>query len=264
MLLIILYAFIDRGNTIVTFRFTLQNFIDFFDPIFLSVLLKSFALGLITTVICLLIGYPIAFYISKCREQLRTILILLITFPTWINLLMRTYAWIGLLSNKGVLNNIIHSLGFARISILYTDFAVVLGMVYDFLPFMILPIHSALTKMDPALEEAGSDLGASPSRTFFKITLPLSMGGVLTGIIMVFLPSVSSFVVPKLLGGGQYALIGNFIEQQFIKVGNWHFGSAISLIIAVLALLLMAGMLLIDKSAGNNQWEGKYEKNKKR
>ncbi|MFV0395729.1 MAG: ABC transporter permease [Coprobacillaceae bacterium] len=250
MLLIFLYAFIEKGNNITTFNFTLNNFKEFFDPVFISVLIKSFVLGIITTIICLLIGYPVAYYISKCKEKTQTLLILLITFPTWINLLMRTYAWIGLLSNKGVINNILQAIGLSSVNMLYTDFAVVLGMVYDFLPFMILPIHTALTKMDPAIEEASSDLGAGPIRTFIKITFPLSMGGVLTGITMVFLPAVSAFVIPKLLGGGQYALIGSFIEQQFIKVGNWHFGSAVSLILAALVIILMALIFMLEKYSG--------------
>lgn len=250
MLLIILYAFIEKGNTITTFSFTLDNFKAFFDPVFISVLVRSFVLGIITTIVCLLFGYPVAYYISKCKEKTQTLLILLITFPTWINLLMRTYAWIGLLSNKGIINNVLQAIGMSPVNMLYTDFAVILGMVYDFLPFMILPIHTALTKMDSAVEEAGADLGAGPIKTFIKITFPLSMGGVLTGITMVFLPAVSSFVIPKLLGGGQYSLIGNFIEQQFIKVGNWHFGSAVSLILAVLVIILMAVIFMLEKYAG--------------
>lgn len=250
MFLIILYAFIEKGNMITTFSFTLDNFKDFFDPVFISVLVKSFVLGIITTIICLLLGYPVAYYISKCEEKTQTLLILLITFPTWINLLMRTYAWIGLLSNKGVINNLLQAVGMSPVNMLYTDFAVVLGMVYDFLPFMILPIYTALTKMDPAIEEAGADLGAGSIRTFLRITFPLSMGGVLTGITMVFLPAVSAFVIPKLLGGGQYSLIGSFIEQQFIKVGNWHFGSAVSLILAALVIILMAVIFMLEKYAG--------------
>ena len=238
MFLIMMYAFIQKGNAITTFSFTLDNFSKFFDPIFVSVLIKSFILGIITTVLCLLIGYPVAYAISKCKENTQTILILLITFPTWINMLMRTYAWINI------------------------DFAVVLGMVYDFLPFMILPIHASLSKMDKSLIEASNDLGANPITTFWKITFRLSLGGVLTGITMVFLPAVSSFVIPKLLGGGQYALIGNFIEQQFINVGDWHFGSAVSLILAVLVIVLMGLINKVEKYAGYQE-ETKREKTKK-
>ena len=262
MFLIMMYAFIQKGNAITTFSFTLDNFSKFFDPIFVSVLIKSFVLGIITTVLCLLIGYPVAYAISKCKENTQPILILLITFPTWINMLMRTYAWINILSSKGIISNVFQLLGFGEVSFLYTDFAVVLGMVYDFLPFMILPIHASLSKMDKSLIEASNDLGANQITTFWKITFRLSLGGVLTGITMVFLPAVSSFVIPKLLGGGQYALIGNFIEQQFINVGDWHFGSAVSLILAVLVIVLMGLINKVEKYAGYQE-ETKREKTKK-
>ena len=262
MFLIMMYAFIQKGNAITTFSFTLDNFSKFFDPIFVSVLIKSFVLGIITTVLCLLIGYPVAYAISKCKENTQTILILLITFPTWINMLMRTYAWINILSSKGIISNVFQLLGFGEVSFLYTDFAVVLGMVYDFLPFMILPIPASLSKMDKSLIEASNDLGANQITTFWKITFRLSLGGVLTGITMVFLPAVSSFVIPKLLGGGQYALIGNFIEQQFINVGDWHFGSAVSLILAVLVIVLMGLINKVEKYAGYQE-ETKREKTKK-
>ena len=262
MFLIMMYAFIQKGNAITTFSFTLDNFSKFFDPIFVSVLIKSFVLGIITTVLCLLIGYPVAYAISKCKENTQTILILLITFPTWINMLMRTYAWINILSSKGIISNVFQLLGFGEVSFLYTDFAVVLGMVYDFLPFMILSIHASLSKMDKSLIGASNDLGANQITTFWKITFRLSLGGVLTGITMVFLPAVSSFVIPKLLGGGQYALIGNFIEQQFINVGDWHFGSAVSLILAVLVIVLMGLINKVEKYAGYQE-ETKREKTKK-
>lgn len=257
MLLIVFYAFAQSGTEVTLVGFTFDNFKSFLDPIFISVLIKSFFLGIVTTLICLLIGYPVAYYISKCRERTQMILILLITFPTWINLLMRTYSWINILSNKGIINNFLAYFNIGPITLLYTDFAVVLGMVYNFLPFMILPIHSTLTKMDNSLVEAGQDLGASPLKTFWKIVFPLSLGGVMTGITMVFLPAISSFVIPKLLGGGQYQLIGNFIEQQFITVGNWNFGSSVSLIVAVLVLIFMA---LIKKGEAYSSPKKKEER----
>ncbi len=264
MLLILLYAFVEQGTSVTTFSFTLDNFAKFFDPVFINVLIRSFILGIITTVICLVIGYPVAYGISRCKEKTQTILILLITFPTWINLLMRTYAWINILSSKGVVSMLLESIGLPGIDLLYTDFAVVIGMVYNFLPFMILPIYSVLAKMDYSLQEASQDLGASPILTFRKIVFPLTLGGVVTGITMVFLPAVSSFIVPKLLGGGQYALIGSFIEQQFIKLGNWHFGSAISLILAILVILSMAIIYRVEKKlASALDEEDKDEKTKK-
>lgn len=266
MLLIAFYAFTAKGTEITTFRFTLDNFFRFIDPIFLSVLMRSFVLGILTTVICLLIGYPIAYMISKCQERTQTLLILLITIPTWINLLMRTYAWMSILSNNGLINHALQALGFAKMHMMYTDFSVVIGMVYNFLPFMILPIHTSLTNMDKSLTEASMDLGASRVQTFFKITFRLSLSGVLTGVTMVFLPAISAFVIPKMLGGGQYSLIGNFIEQQFITVGNWHFGSAVSLVLAVIVIALMALIYKVEKrtNMSNEDEEGGSRRNGKR
>ena len=149
---------------------------------------------------------------------------------------------------------------------MYTDFSVVIGMVYNFLPFMILPIHTSLTNMDKSLTEASMDLGASRVQTFFKITFRLSLSGVLTGVTMVFLPAISAFVIPKMLGGGQYSLIGNFIEQQFITVGNWHFGSAVSLVLAVIVIALMALIYKAEKrtNMSNEDEEGGSRRNGKR
>ncbi len=255
MFMIALYAFMSGsgGDGVLTLTFTLDNFAKFFDPVFVKVLIKSFGLGLITTVICLILGYPVAYLISKCKEKTQTLLILLITIPTWINMLIRTYAWISILGSNGILNNMLMAVGLPPATLLYTDFAVVLGMVYNFLPFMILPIHTALTKMDHSLIEASYDLGANPFQAFWNITFRLSLSGVLTGITMVFLPSISSFMIPKLLGGGQYALIGNFIEQQFVQIGDWNFGSAVSMILAILVILMMAGVNRIEKYTGQSQ-----------
>ena len=218
MLLIVLYAFTEHGNAIMAFRFTLDNFLRFFDPVFIKVLFKSLEVAIITTLLCILIGYPIAYVISNASERAQTLLILLITLPMWINMLVRTYAWISILSDGGILNSIFEFLGLPPIKMMYTDFAVMLGMVYNFLPFMIISIYTVLAKLDKALIHASHDLGANPVQTFLRIVLPLSMPGVISGITLVFLPAVSTFVIPKFLGGGQYMLIGNLIENQFITV----------------------------------------------
>lgn len=245
MLLIVLYAFTDTGNEIMTFRFTLENFVKFFtDPDFLLVLWRSIKIALKTTVICVLLGYPIAYFIAFSPDRMRNMLILAITLPTWINMLVRTYAWIGLLSEGGIFSQILGLLGFEETELLYTEGAVLLGMVYNFIPFMILQINTSLSKMDRSLMEASNDLGADGIQTFLRVTLPLSLPGVVSGISLVFLPAVSSFSIPKLLGGGQFFLIGNVIENQFITVGEWNFGSSISLI---MALIMMATMYLIRK-----------------
>ena len=238
--LIALYSFTKQGNTIVSFTFTLEHYAKFFtDPDFLIVLWRSLLIAFKTTVICLLLGYPVAFFISRSSEKLQNILVLAITIPMWINMLVRTYAWIGLLSEGGLIQRLLGFFGVARGELLYTEGAVLLGMVYNFLPFMVLQINTSLCKMDHSLLEASADLGANARQTFIRVTLPMSLPGVINGITLVFLPAVSSFFIPKLLGGGQYFLIGNLIENQFITVGEWNFGSAISMIMAAVMMLLM-------------------------
>ena len=238
--LIALYSFTKQGNTIVSFTFTLEHYAKFFtDPDFLIVLWRSLLIAFKTTVICLLLGYPVAFFISRSSEKLQNILVLAITIPMWINMLVRTYAWIGLLSEGGLIQRLLGFFGIARGELLYTEGAVLLGMVYNFLPFMVLQINTALCKMDHSLLEASADLGANARQTFVRVTLPMSLPGVINGITLVFLPAVSSFFIPKLLGGGQYFLIGNLIENQFITVGEWNFGSAMSMIMAAVMMLLM-------------------------
>lgn len=247
MALIALYSFMQQGNAIISFSFTLDHYKKFFtDPDFLLVLWRSLVIAVKTTIICLAIGYPVAYYISRCSEKVQNILVLCITLPTWINALVRTYAWIGILTEGGILQNILRFFGLGDVELLYTEGAVLLGMVYNFLPFMILQINTALCKMDHSLLEASADLGAKSSQTFRRVTLPLSMPGVINGITLVFLPAVSSFFIPKLLGGGQYFLIGNLIENQFITAGEWNFGSAISMIMAIVMMLMMMAVRNIE------------------
>ena len=251
MLLMLLYSFTEHGNSIISFSVTLEHYIKFFsDPDFLLILWRSFGIAVKTTLICLVLGYPIAYFIARSKESIQNILVLCITVPTWINMLVRTYAWIGLLSDGGLFQQILGFFGFEEVSLLYTEGAVLLGMVYNFLPFMILQINTSLCKMDQSLLNASADLGARPWETFLKVTLPLSLPGVINGITLVFLPAISAFFIPKLLGGGQYFLIGNLIENQFITVGEWNFGSAISMIMAAVMMLLM--MLVKKVEVHNN------------
>lgn len=248
MLLIVIYSFGEPGNSIVSFSLTLDHYVKFFtDPDFLIILWRSLVIALKTTVICLLLGYPVAYFISRSSEKLQNILVLSITLPTWINALVRTYAWIGLLSEGGLVQRIFSFFGWGGGELLYTEGAVLLGMVYNFVPFMVLQINTSLCKMDHSLTEASADLGATPYQTFWKVTFPLSLPGVINGITLVFLPAVSSFFIPKLLGGGQYFLIGNLIENQFITVGEWNFGSAISVIMAIIMMLLMMLVRNVEK-----------------
>ena len=248
MALIALYSVMNQGNSIISFSFTLEHYAKFFtDPDFLLILWRSILIAVKTTVLCLLLGYPIAYYIARSTEKVQNVLILCITLPMWINMLVRTYAWIGLLSNGGIFQKILGFFGLGKVELLYTEGAVLLGMVYNFRPFMILQIQTSLSKMDYSLIEASADLGASPAQTFRRITLPLSMPGVINGITLVFLPAVSSFFIPKLLGGGQYFLIGNMIENQFITVGEWNFGSAVSMIMAIIMMLLMMAVRKVEQ-----------------
>ena len=248
MLLILMYAFTTKGNSVTTIQFTFSNFAKFFsDPIFLDVLKRSLIIAVATTIICIILGYPAAYIIANSEGRKKYMLIMLVTIPTWINMLVRTYAWMGMLQDDGLINTILGFLGIGPIKMIHTGFAVILGMVYNFIPFMILQIYTSLTKMDKSLLEAASDLGANKVQAFLRVTLPLSLPGVISGITLVFLPAVSSFFIPKLLGGGQYVLIGNVIENQFLTAGDWNFGSAISLIMAVIIMISMYITKKIDK-----------------
>ena len=253
MLLILMYAFTTSGNELVSFVFTLDNFKRFFDPIFVNVLLRSLYIAGVTTILCLFIGYPMAYMISRLLPRLQVLMMLFVTIPMWINTLIRTYSWISLLADNGIINRLLSSLGIGPFKMMYTDFSVTLGMIYTFLPFMILSIYSQLAKMDNSLLEAASDLGASRIKSFLKVTLPLSIPGVISGITLVFLPSVSSFIVPQLLGGGSYMLIGNLIEKQFILTAEWNFGSAISLLMTLVILVSMALIRYFDKDIENKE-----------
>ena len=248
LVLIALYAFTEEGNSVLTLSFTLENFRKFAEATYLNVILKSFWLGIAATLICLVLGYPLAFIISRQKEDLQSLLILLVTIPMWINMLLRTYAWMNLLSDNGILNSLLGIVGMGPMHMMYTDFSVMIGLVCNFMPFMIIPIHTSLNKMDRSLIEAAYDLGADRIQTFRKVIWQLSLPGVLNGVMMVFLSAISSFVIPKLLGGGQYMLIGNLIETQFISVGDWNFGSAISLILAAVILVFLQLMKRMDQT----------------
>ena len=251
--LILLYSITTGDNSLITIHFTLDNFRKISDPIYLNVFIKSLQMGLITTGVCLVLAYPMAYIISKFDEISQNILILLVTIPMWINTLLRTYAWISLLSDNGIINSLFKLLGLNQQTMMYTNFSVVMGLVCDLLPFMVIPIHTSLAKMDHSLVEAASDLGANRFQTFTKVILKLSLPGVINGVSMVFLLSISSFVIPQLLGGHQFVLIGNLIENQFISVGDWNFGSSISVILAVIILVMMGFMKKIDpdENGGN-------------
>ena len=249
VLLIAFYAVTDSGNAVVNFNFTLQNFVKFFtDPDFLLILWRSLSIALKTTVICILLGYPIAYFISRCKDRTRNILVLLITLPMWINMLVRTYAWIGILSDGGILQSLLNLLGFKSTQLLYTEGAVLLGMVYNFLPFMVLPIYNVLAKIDKDVIYAARDLGANEFQTFTQIIFPLSIPGIISGITMVFVPALTTFVISDLLGGSKILLIGNVIEQEFKQGSNWHTGSGLSLVLMIFIIASMAVIAKYDKN----------------
>ena len=238
LLLIVFFAFTVKEGGVT--KFSLDNFKRLMDPMYAKVFTRSVVLAGQSTVLCLLIGYPVAYIISRKPESRKGMLIMLFILPMWMNFLLRTYAWLAILGKNGLLNNFLTMIGLNPIEILYTNSAILLGMVYNFLPFMVLPIFTSLSKMDQDLVNAAHALGAGKITAFIKVIFPLSMPGVISGITMVFMPAVSTFVISQLLGGGKQMLIGNLIEQQFTTFGNWNFGSAVSIVMMILILICMA------------------------
>lgn len=228
--------------------FTLSNLIAITDPVHLKSLGLSIQIALITTIICLILAYPVALILHNLKISNKSFIVFLFILPMWMNFMLRILAWQNILSNNGILNSILSALGLPTIHILYTKAAVILGMVYDFLPYMILPIYNSLSKINDEVIEAASDLGSSWLNTFIKITLPLSKDGIISGIIMVFVPALSSFVVSNLLGGGKVLLIGNVIEQEFTLARNWNLGSGLSIILMLFVLASMSIMNKVDNS----------------
>ena len=231
VLMIAYYAFTSDST------FTLENLTGALtNEMYMQVLLRSIWIALKATVICLVLGYPIAYLLSKMRKGTASLLSVLFIVPMWMNFLLRTYAWQVLLSPSGILNSALEWLGLPPQQFLYTESAIMLGTVYNFLPFMILPIYTVLSKMDPSQIEAAHDLGANGPTTFFKVVLPLSMPGVISGITMVFIPAITTFAISRLLGGGKFMLYGDLIENQFITLGidAWGSGSALSFILSLI------------------------------
>ena len=228
------------------YSFSLENYTRLMNSQYAHIFYKSIQLAGLTTVACLILGYPVAYIISKISPSRRNLVIMLFIVPMWMNFLLRTYAWLPILGKNGFVNNFLANFGIGPIQFLYNDAAVLLGMIYNFLPFMVLPIFTILSKMDQSLIDAASDLGATRKQIFTKVVFPLSLPGVISGITMVFMPAVSTFVISSLLGGGQYMLLGNLIEQQFTTMGNRNFGSAISIIMMIVILISMAVMNRFD------------------
>ena len=241
--LILAYSLFRRGTYGgVVYELTLDNFERVVDPIYLKVLWFSVRVALEATVVALLVGYPTAWFIATRPKRWRTFLLVLVVLPFWTSLLIRTYAWMVLLNDEGLINNTLESLGLigSPLSLLYNEFAIVLGLVYGYLPLMVLPLYAAIERLGPDLREAAQDLGASGWRAFLTVTLPLTRSGVWAGCLFVFVPSLGNFIVPDLLGGGRSQMIGNLIQVQFLKARDWPFGATVALaVIALMTVVLL-------------------------
>ena len=237
------FAFTDRDG-----NFTFENILSLSS--YSETFIMSLGFSLIATTVCLLIGYPLAYCMSRTSEKARNILMVLLMLPMWISLLIRTYSLMALLDNGGLVSTLLTSLGFSKLTFIGTDGAVILGMIYDFLPYMVLPIYTSLTKLDKRYIEASADLGCNPFQTLVKVMLPLTMPGIISGVTMVFVPSISTFYISQKLGGGSFDLIGETIERQFQNAVTYHTGAAISLVMMILILVSLA---IMNKFSDNDE-----------
>ncbi len=245
MILVVIFAFTDKSGA-----FTFKNIAEVGQ--YSNVFLRSIWLGALATVISLLLGYPLAYIISHINARRQGMMIMLVMLPMWMNFLLRTYAWMTLLEDNGIINSLLASFGLGKLHLINTQGAVVLGMVYNYIPYMILPLYSVLTKIDSSVIEAAQDLGANQMQVFSKVTFPMSMPGVISGITMVFVPAVSTFIISKMLGGGANLMIGDLIDMQFLgSAYNPNLGSAISLVLMVLILICMGIMNQFDDGESN-------------
>lgn len=225
----------------VTFKFTLQNYVRLANADYMKIYAQSIAIALITTIICILVGYPFSYIIARTKSRKKKILYMLVIIPFWTNSLIRIYGWRNFLGSSGLLNGLLMKIGLVSqpVDFLYKQGTTILGMVYCLIPFMILPLYTAIEKLDDSLLEASSDLGARPVSTFFEVILPLTSSGIFSGSLMVFIPCLGYFFVSDILGGGNSDVIGNLIERQFQSGNNWPLGAALSIIIIVVTLILV-------------------------
>lgn len=236
------YGLTDKSGA-----FTLENIIAVTTREHSKALWLSLLLSLIATVICLLLSYPLAMILCSRKGGQHSVIVFILILPMWMNFLLRTMAWQTLLEKTGVINSILNFLHLPALRIINTPYAIVLGMVYNFLPFMVLPIYNALSKIDRSIIHAAKDLGANNIQVFFKITLPLSVPGIISGLTMVFIPALTTFVISKLLGGSKVLLIGNVIEEEFTQASNWHLGSGLSIVLMLFIIVNMVLSAIFDK-----------------
>lgn len=242
--ILLVYSFCERDELgRVVYSFTLENYQRAMDPVYVRIFLRSIGYAALTTAICVVAGYPVAYCIGRAREAWRQRLLLLVMIPFWTSFLIRTYAWITILKREGMLNGLLHAVAprWPGLDLLYTPTAVVIGLVYAYLPFMILPIYGSVEKLDGALIEAAHDLGAGPLRAFSTVIIPLTMPGVAAGTLLVFVPAVGMFAITDLMGGAKVPLIGNVIQNQFLGARDWPFGAALgSVFLALFAVTYWA------------------------
>ena len=240
LVIVLIYSFLERGTYGgVIWKFTLDNYQRLGQGIYWGIFWRSLFFALITTIICLLVGYPLAYFIATIRAPRRNVLLMLVVIPFWTNFLVRTYAWIVLLRTEGVFNIALQSLQFTDepLTLLFTPFAITIGLVYGYLPFMILPLYATIERFNFYLLEAAQDLGANDLRTFFRVVLPLTMRGIVAGCLLVFIPAFGAFITPDILGGSKTMMVGNLIQNQFLKARNWPFGSALSIALIVIVVI---------------------------
>ena len=244
LLFVAYFAFTDRDG-----NFTFENILSLSS--YSETFVMSLGFSLIATTVCLLIGYPLAYCMSRTSERTRSILMVLLMLPMWISLLIRTYSLMALLDNGGLVSSFLVSIGLPKLTFIGTDAAVILGMIYDFLPYMVLPIYTSMQKLDNRYIEAATDLGCTPLQTLFRVVLPLTVPGIISGVTMVFVPSISTFYISQKLGGGNFDLIGDTIERQFKYPSTYHVGAAISLVMMILILISVAVMNRFSDEKGD-------------
>ncbi|MBK0421400.1 ABC transporter permease [Leucobacter sp. CSA2] len=263
LIIIVMFSFMSRpaqGGGVI-YDFTLDPYVSFlfqtdfvgnttFDPRYLTVFGDSLWQALVTTIVCLVLSFPLALWMATRTEKLQNFLVLIVTIPFWTNLLVRTYAWMLILNDNGIINNASKALGFGKLEMLYTPFASQLGLIYTFLPFMVLPIYSALAGFDFRLAEAAYDLGAKKMTVLRRVILPIATPGIISGVLLVFMPAFGSYVQPVLLGGGKVLLIGNLIASQFGDARNWPFGAALSVIILIMLMIALMAIALYSRKSG--------------
>jgi spermidine/putrescine transport system permease protein len=256
LLIVVCYSFLSRGTYGgITLSWTIENYLNVFNPLYLTILWRSVKLAMLTTIFCLLIGYPIAVAIDNMRSRWQLTALMLVVLPSWMNLLIKNYAWIVILRRQGVINTVLQTVGIIDqpLELMFSETAVLIGLVHSYLPFMILPLYAVIEKLDHRLIEAARDLGATKWQAFVRVVIPQTVKGIVVGCMLVFVPALGAFLTPDLLGGANAVMIGNLIHNQIYAVRDWPFGSAIAI---VLMTMVMIGLLVVLRSSKTDSEEG--------